>query len=68
MLAIATVTVVGCSKDDELDEFDTNLDINYNMLTTRSVAEDVFIGDSETVKHRYYEANTYYIHCIVLLC
>ena len=27
MLAIATVTVVGCNKDDELEEYDTNLDI-----------------------------------------
>lgn len=60
MLTIATVTVIGCSKDDELDEFDTNLDISHNTPTTRSVAEDVFIGDSETIKRQYYKANTSY--------
>lgn len=60
MLAIATITVVGCSKDDKYDEFDTNLSINYNTLTTRSVAEDVFIGDTETIKRQYYNANTRY--------
>lgn len=60
MLAIAAITVVGCSKDYEFDEFDTNLEINYNTLTTRSVAEDGFIGDSESLKRQYYQANTNY--------
>lgn len=60
MLAIATVTVVGCNKDDELEEYDTNLDISHNTPTTRSVAEDGFIGDSETIKLQYYKENTSY--------
>lgn len=60
MLAIASVTVVGCSKDDEIDEFGANLDINYNTLTTRSVAEDGYTGDSESIKRQYYNANTHY--------
>lgn len=41
-LAILTIaiTVVGCSKDYEFEEYDTILDINYNTPTTRSVVED----------------------------
>ena len=61
MLVVATVTVVGCSKDDEFYEFDANLDINYNTHTRRSVPEDGLItGSSETIKKEYYKVNTYY--------
>lgn len=61
-LAILTIaiTVVGCSKDYEFEEYDTILDINYNTPTTRSVVEDGFIGDSESLKRQYYEVNTSY--------
>ena len=60
ILTIITITVVGCSKDYEFEEYDTILDINYNTPTTRSVVEDGFIGDSESLKRQYYEANTSY--------
>ena len=56
ILTITTITVVGCSKDYEFEEYDTILDINYNTPTTRSVVEDGFIGDSESLKRQYYEA------------
>src|SRR5574344_194805 len=60
VLAITTLTVVGCSKDDDLDEFDTNLDIDYNTRATRSVAEDVFVGDPSQQRANYYRYNTQY--------
>jgi len=60
ILAIATIIVVGCDKDDDFDELDTNLDINYNIPTTRSAGEDGFIGDPETIKRQNYKANTSY--------
>jgi len=60
MLAITTFMVVGCSKDDDFNEFDTNLDINCNTHTTRSTGEDGWVGDSESLKRQYYRANTTY--------
>lgn len=56
MLAISTITVVGCSKDEELDNF-YNLDVEFRTPMTRSAQMDWEGGDPN--KQRAYENKQY---------
>lgn len=49
MLSIGAITMVGCSKNDELDELDYNLDVSSMAPMTRSSSIDFESGATQTL-------------------